>query len=678
MGRRFKGPLKKVKETEIPEKNEQEDDDSIKTDAKSNIGSADQDDEEDYYHEEEYPEEKYRQLEERMKAMEIQKVPGLDFEELGLIPGVIIPPKFKIPTFSKYDGVSYPKMHLRSYVRKIQPHTKDKRLWIHFFQESLSGTQLEWHYQPESASICTWEDMAAAFYKDPPKNVTTTSPNYDPNAKCAYQSNSPGHHADNCWALKNKIQDMIEAGEIEFDPPETPNVITAPMPNHDKAINAIMDTVYVYDVRDLSTPLPVIKRKMLQAGLFPGCDPDCFSRGLKIEYVSVISKAPLKIPTKAPFKISAEPRVAPVIITKSGPILYSSDKAIPWNYGAEVYIQRVKQELVADKAVEDTNPDVGNIAGTSKVTRSGRLFSPEISPNTVAPADTPIPNQNADTRGKGPLHEPIQTPVETVTENPSPEEANEFLKIIRENNYLGFFDADLSPSGRNHNKSLHISIECEGTTLAHVLVDNGSSLNVLPKMVLDKLNPEGIMLKSSDVIVKAFDGSMSTVYSEVELPIKVGSQTFNTVFYVMDIHPAYSCLLGRPWIHGANVVTSTLHQKLKYPAKAKIVIVYGEEEYVVSFIDETKYVEFTGETFESPRQAFELVPQVIPGAKPAHNVPKVARIPPTMASLKGARAVVEEVGCTIWGQLPDIPYKSNKWGLGCTAKDQNGEQHSRP
>ena len=39
----------------------------------------------------------------------------------------------------------------------------------------------------------------------------------------------------------------------------------------------------------------------------------------------------------------------------------------------------------------------------------------------------------------------------------------------------------------------------------------------------------------------------------------------------MDIRPAYSCLLGRPWIHGAGAVTSTLHQKLKYPVKGKIV-----------------------------------------------------------------------------------------------------------
>ena len=72
--------------------------------------------------------------------MEIQKVHGLDFGELDLILGVVIPHKFKVTVFAKYDGVSCPKLHLRSYIRKIQPHTADQKLWFHFFQESMAGT----------------------------------------------------------------------------------------------------------------------------------------------------------------------------------------------------------------------------------------------------------------------------------------------------------------------------------------------------------------------------------------------------------------------------------------------------------------------------------------------------------------------------------------------------------
>src|SRR3954468_4394462 len=158
--------LRDAEASEDSEEDEQDDDASIKTEAKSNHDYAKpSEEEEDYYHEDEHPDDKYRLLEERMKAMEIQKVPGLDFEELGLISGVVIPPKFKTPSFAKYDGVSCPKLHLKSYVRKMQPHTADKMLWIHFFQESLSGTQLEWYYQLDGANIHTWEDLATSFYK---------------------------------------------------------------------------------------------------------------------------------------------------------------------------------------------------------------------------------------------------------------------------------------------------------------------------------------------------------------------------------------------------------------------------------------------------------------------------------------------------------------------------------
>ena len=73
-----------------------------------------EEEEEEDYSEEQYPpvDDKYKHLEERLSAMEIQKVLGLDFEELGLVSGIVIPPKFKAPVFSKYDGVSCPKMHL--------------------------------------------------------------------------------------------------------------------------------------------------------------------------------------------------------------------------------------------------------------------------------------------------------------------------------------------------------------------------------------------------------------------------------------------------------------------------------------------------------------------------------------------------------------------------------------
>ena len=63
---------------------------------------------------------------------------------------------------------------------------------------------------------------------------------------------------------------------------------------------------------------------------------------------------------------------------------------------------------------------------------------------------------------------------------------------------------------------LYVSIECRITTLAHVLVDTGSSLNVLPRNALDRLEYEGLTLNPSNIVVRAFDGSKKMVHGEVD------------------------------------------------------------------------------------------------------------------------------------------------------------------
>ena len=56
---------------------------------------------------------------------------------------------------------------------------------------------------------------------------------------------------------------MINNKEIEFDPPETPNVITTPMTKHDKSISAIDDVSYISIANELTTPLSIIKKNLL-------------------------------------------------------------------------------------------------------------------------------------------------------------------------------------------------------------------------------------------------------------------------------------------------------------------------------------------------------------------------------------------------------------------------------
>ena len=50
--------------------------------------------------------------------------------------------------------------------------------------------------------------------KDPPHNPNTSSRSYNPNARHTYHSNGLGHDTNSYWALKNKIQDMVDSKEI--------------------------------------------------------------------------------------------------------------------------------------------------------------------------------------------------------------------------------------------------------------------------------------------------------------------------------------------------------------------------------------------------------------------------------------------------------------------------------
>ena len=68
-----------------------------------------------------------------------------DMVELCLVPDVVIPPKFKVSDFDKYKGTTCPKNHLKMYNRKMGAYSKNEKLLMHFFQESLIGAAVTWY-----------------------------------------------------------------------------------------------------------------------------------------------------------------------------------------------------------------------------------------------------------------------------------------------------------------------------------------------------------------------------------------------------------------------------------------------------------------------------------------------------------------------------------------------------
>jgi hypothetical protein len=298
--------------------------------------------------------------------------------------------------------------------------------------------------------------------------------------------------------------------------------------------------------------------------------------------------------------------VEPLVIRLPGPVSYASTKAIPYKYDATMIENGVEVPLVSPATVD-------NVVGEITALRSGKVRPPLFQKKVVTPIATIIP--------------PVAPPVDKNAgpSGQSIEESNldEILRLIKKSDYkivdqllqtsskisilslllsseahrkvlikvlehayvdhevsvdqfdgivgnitacnnLGFGDDELPEAGKHHNLVLHISVHCKSDMISNVLVDTGSSLNVMPESTLRQLSHHGLSLRGSSYLVKAFDGSRKDVLGEVDLPITIGPETFQITFQVMDINASYSCLLGRPWIHDAWEVTSTLHQKLKF------------------------------------------------------------------------------------------------------------------
>ncbi|WRX16495.1 Retrotransposon gag domain - like 10 [Theobroma cacao] len=87
----------------------------------------------------------------------------MDAVELCLVPNVIIPPKFKVPEFEKYDGTKCPMAQITMYCRKMTAQSHDDKLLIHFFQDSLTRSIAKWYVQLDWSHIKTWKDLARAF-----------------------------------------------------------------------------------------------------------------------------------------------------------------------------------------------------------------------------------------------------------------------------------------------------------------------------------------------------------------------------------------------------------------------------------------------------------------------------------------------------------------------------------
>nr|XP_016504958.1 PREDICTED: uncharacterized protein LOC107822888 [Nicotiana tabacum] len=193
---------------------------------------------------------------------------------------------------------------------------------------------------------------------------------------------------------------------------------------------------------------------------------------------------------------------------------------------------------------------------------------------------------------------------------------------IFEANRITFSDDELSTEGTEHNRALYLTVKCKDSVVSRVLVDNGSSANICPLSTLQKLKIGTERIHLNNVCVRGFDGGGKDSVGDIMLELSIGSLEFTMEFQVLDVAVSYNLLLGRPWIHAAKAVPSSLHQMVKFEWDRQEIVVHGDEDLsacndtIVPFIEvEDDKGPWVYRTFETV--SVEKIPEgkCIPGPK---------------------------------------------------------------
>ena len=142
---------------------------------------------------------------------------------------------------------------------------------------------------------------------------------------------------------------------------------------------------------------------------------------------------------------------------------------------------------------------------------------------------------------------------------------------------LGFSNKDKAGTIQPYDDALVVTLRIGGYDVRWVLVDQGSAIEI---MYLDLYN--GLNLKSENLMAYespliSFEGKTVIPKGQIKLPIQIDSEIVVLDFIVIDSYSLYTAIVARPWLHALGAVSSTLHQRVKYPSECLVKEILGNQ-----------------------------------------------------------------------------------------------------
>ena len=113
--------------------------------------------------------------------------------------------------------------------------------------------------------------------------------------------------------------------------------------------------------------------------------------------------------------------------------------------------------------------------------------------------------------------------------------------------------------------------------MKRVLVDQGSAVEIMYPNLYKGLNLKPKDLTAYDSPLVSFEGKTVTLRGQIRLPIQTGLDVVEVDFIVVDAYSPYTAIVARPWLHALEAVSSTYHQKMKYPSNGQVKKIVGNQ-----------------------------------------------------------------------------------------------------
>ena len=159
--------------------------------------------------------------------------------------------------------------------------------------------------------------------------------------------------------------------------------------------------------------------------------------------------------------------------------------------------------------------------------------------------------------------------------NQDPERARVELSLV-----MGFSDEDKIGTIQPHDDALMITLRIGGYDVKRVMVDQGSAAKIMYPDLYKGLNLKAKDLTPYSSPLVSFEGKIIIPKDQVRLLVQTGSEVVEVDFIVVDAYSPYTTIVARPWFHTLGAVSSTLHQKVKYPFKGQIKEILGNQALV--------------------------------------------------------------------------------------------------